>query len=161
MCPVCTVTVVAGLGISRYFGIDDVITSIWIGALTLSLSLVTAIWIEKTKWREKIYSHICKIRCGMTEHQALHFWTVFLMYTLVLIPLFLSHTIGIPGNTLWGVDKIILGTVVGSFAFFFGILADKKVRRARDGKQLFYFQKVVFPVLALIIVSLIFYFLSK
>lgn len=161
MCPVCTVTVVAGLGISRFFGIDDVVTSIWIGAFILSFAFITVRWIENTKWREKIYKHVCKVRCGMTEHQALHFWGIFLMYVLVLIPLFFAHTIGIKGNTLWGIDKIILGTVIGSFVFLIGIWADKKVRKNRDGKQLIYFQKVVFPVMALIIASVVFYLITK
>ena len=49
MCPLCTVTVVAGLGISRLLGIDDVVSAIWIGALILSLSFVTIAWIAK-KW---------------------------------------------------------------------------------------------------------------
>jgi hypothetical protein len=157
MCPVCTVTVVAGLGISRFFGIDDVITSLWIGALILSLSFVTINWIEKSKWREKIYGIVCKFRCGMTENQALHFWIIFLMYSLVLIPLFFADIIGIQGNILWGIDKIILGTAIGSVVFLIGIWADKKVRKARGGKQIFHFQKVVFPVLALIIASLMFF----
>lgn len=161
MCPVCTVTVIAGLSISRLLGIDDLITSIWIGGLILSLSFVTIDWLEKSKWREKIYGMVCKFKCGMTEFQALKFWVIFLMYSLVVIPLFLNHTIGIKRNTLWGIDKIILGMVVGSIVFTLGILADKKVRKMRDGKQLIKFQKVIFPVLALLITSFIFWFILK
>ena len=159
MCPVCTVTVIAGLGISRLLGIDDVISSVWIGGLILSLSFITIDWLEKSKWREKIYGWVCKFKCGMTEFQALKFWVIFLMYLLVIIPLLLNHTIGIKGNTLWGIDKILLGIIAGSAAFLIGIWADKKVRKERDGKQLFHFQKVVFPVLGLIIASLVFYFI--
>lgn len=161
MCPVCTVTVIAGLGISRFLGIDDLVSSIWIGGLILSLSFITIDWLEKSKWREKVYSIVCKFKCGMTEFQALKFWVFFLMYLLAIVPLFLDHTIGIKRNTFWGMDKIILGIIIGSIFFLFGIWADKKVRKLRNGKQLFAFQKVVFPVLALIISSLYFYFLTK
>jgi len=49
MCPVCTVTVVAGLGLSRLLGIDDLLTSIWIGGFVLSFSFITINWIDK-KW---------------------------------------------------------------------------------------------------------------
>jgi hypothetical protein len=161
VCPVCTVAVVAGLGISEELGIDDVVTSIWIGGLILSASFWTIDWIEKSKYREKIYKHICKFKCGMTENQALKFWTIFLMYLLVFVPLLFTKAVGVHGNTLWGVDKIILGTAVGSIMFAVGMWADKKVRKTRDGHQLFIFQKVVFPVLSLIISSLVFYFITK
>lgn len=161
MCPVCTVGVIAGLGISRFLGIDDLISSIWIGGLILSLSFITINWIEKSRWREKVYEHLCKVKCGLTEHQALHVFVIVLMYLLVLVPLIFTHTIGIKRNTLWGIDKIILGTVVGSIAFLLGIWADKTVRRSRDGRQLFIMQKVVFPLLSLIIASLIFFLITK
>jgi hypothetical protein len=161
VCPVCTVAVVAGLGISKKLGIDDIITSIWIGGLVLSASFWTIDWIEKSKFREKIYKHICKFKCGMTENQALKFWTILLMYLLVFVPLFFTDAIGITGNSLWGIDKIILGTAVGSVMFAVGMWADRSVRKARDGKQLFVFQKVVFPVLSLILASVVGFILTK
>lgn len=161
MCPVCTVTVVAGLWLSRTLGIDDVITSLWIGAFILSFAFITTNWIEKSKWREKVYKMMCKFKCGLTEHQSLHVTIIGSVYALVLIPLYFSHTIGIKRNTLWGIDKILLGTAIGSIVFLAGIWVDKKIRKMRGGKQLFIFQKVVFPVLALIIASLVFYLITK
>ena len=146
MCPVCTVTVVAGLGISRLLGIDDVITSIWIGGFALSFSFVTYGWISK-KWP--------KLRAAYGE------WiTAIFVYSLVLIPLKLNGSIGIERNTLWGIDKIILGTFAGSVAFLAGAWADR-YQRTKFKKIFFPYQKVIFPVLALIITSLIFYFLNS
>lgn len=146
MCPVCTVTVIAGLGISRFFGIDDLITSIWIGAFILSFTFVMIDWIIK-KW---------------PKSQATRFTVpiVALMYLLVILPLKWNGSIGITGNSLWGVDKIILGILAGSVVFLIGAWADKYERKIK-GKILFPFQKVVFPVLGLIITSTIFYFLIK
>ena len=145
MCPVCTVTVIAGLGISRLLGIDDLITAIWIGGLILSLSFITVNWIIK-KWpklKSKYY----------------YFPTFVLMYLFVLIPLKLDGTIGIVRNTMWGVDKIILGITIGSAALLLGALADK-YQRVKFKKIFFPYQKVVFPVLALIISSLVFYLIT-
>jgi hypothetical protein len=161
VCPVCTVAVVAGLEISRMLGVDDIITSIWIGGLILSASFWTIDWIEKSKFRDKIYKHICKIKCGMTENQALKFWIILLMYVLVFVPLLFTHTVGIARNSLWGMDKIVLGTVIGSVMFLLGMWVDKRVRKVRDGRQLFQFQKIVFPTLSLILASVVFYFLTK
>ena len=141
MCPVCTVTVIAGLGISRLLGIDDLVTAIWIGGLILSLSFITINWISK-KWpklKSKYY----------------YFPTFVLMYLFVLIPLKLDGTIGIVRNTMWGVDKIILGITIGSAALLLGALVDK-YQRVKFKKIFFPYQKVVFPVLALIISSLVF-----
>ena len=145
MCPVCTVTVIAGLGISRFFGIDDALTSLWIGAFILSFSFITIDWIEK-KWPK------LKIKRFTVP-------VVALMYLLVLIPLKTTGSIGISGNTLWGIDKIILGTSVGSLVFLAGAWADKKERKIR-GKQLFPYQKVAFPVLSLILASVVMFLVT-
>ena len=83
------------------------------------------------------------------------------MYLFVLIPMKLDHMIGIALNKLWGIDKIILGVFAGSIVFLIGIWADKKARKMHGGKQFFIFQKVVFPVLALLITSLIFFFITR
>ena len=146
MCPVCTVTVIAGLSLSRLLGIDDTVVSLWIGAFILSFSFITINWIEK-KWPK------LKIRRFTVP-------IIALMYALVLIPLYTGHSIGIAGNTLWGIDKIVLGTGIGSVLFLLGAWADKKVRKVR-GSQFFKFQKVVFPVFAIIIASAAFLFLTK
>ncbi|KKS95800.1 MAG: hypothetical protein UV71_C0003G0034 [Microgenomates group bacterium GW2011_GWC1_43_13] len=145
MCPVCTVTVIAGLGISRLLGIDDLITAIWIGGLILSLSFITIDWIKK-KWPKLKLKYY-------------YFPTFILMYLFVFIPFKLNGTIGIVRNTMWGVDKIILGIIIGSAALLLGVLTDK-YQRVKFKKIFFPFQKVFFPVLALIITSLIFYLIT-
>jgi hypothetical protein len=146
MCPICTVTVVAGLGISRLLGIDDIVSAIWIGGFILSFSFVTIDWIKK-KWPK-------------LDPKYFTYPTFVLMYLFVLIPFKLNHTIGIPGNTIWGLDKIVFGIFVGSVALLIGAWADK-YQRKRLKKIFFPFQKVAFPVTSLIISSLIFYFITK
>lgn len=136
MCPVCTVAVGAGLWLSRILGIDDLVTSVWIGGFILSFSFWITDWISK-KWKKLKYSQVL-------------YPVIALFYLFVFVPLKWNGAIGIAGNSLGGVDKIILGTAIGSIAFLVGIWADKKEREI-EGKQLFQFQKVVFPLLGLII----------
>lgn len=112
----------------------------------MSFSFVTINWIAK-RW-PKVDTKYYKLPVIVS------------IYLLVLIPLKLNHSIGIARNTLWRVDKILLGTFVGSIVFLLGIWADKKVRKVK-GRQLFKFQRVVFPVLALIIASAVFYLITK
>jgi hypothetical protein len=82
------------------------------------------------------------------------------MYVFVLIPLKLGHMIGVYRNTLFGIDKIILGTIVGSVVFLIGVWADK-YQRGKFSKIFFPFQKVIFPVVCLLIASLVFYIMTK
>lgn len=146
MCPVCTVTVIAGLGISRLLGIDDLITSTWIGGFILSFSFVMINWMDK-KWPKLMVN---KYKLPI----------IILMYLLVIIPLKWNGSIGIARNTFWEVDKIILGIFFGSAAFLAGAFADK-YQRTKYKKIFFPFQKVVFPVITLIILSVIFFFATK
>lgn len=145
VCPVCTVAVVGGLGISRALGVDDTVTSVWIGGLILSSSFWVTDWLSK---RPK-YKKLANI------------WVIaVLLYGIVLIPLYYAKMIGLPQNTLWGMDKILLGTAVGSLVFLKGVYLDKLERR-KIGKQFFIYQRVVFPVLALTIASFIFYIITR
>jgi len=82
-------------------------------------------------------------------------------YLITLLPLYQMNLIGHSCNRLWGADKLTLGTIFGSLAFFLGILADKLLRKRSNGKAYFYFQKVIIPVFFLIVCSVTFYFITK
>lgn len=144
MCPVCTVSVVAGLGISKLLGIDDVVSSIWIGGFLLSFSFVTMDWVNK-KWPNLTSKYYLLPVIALT-------------YLFVIVPLKMNGTIGIAGNKIFGIDKILFGIAVGTIALLLGGWADK-LQRKRFGKIFFPYQKVVFPIVSLIISSLVFYFL--
>jgi len=145
VCPVCTVAVGAGLGISRWLGIDDTVTSIWIGGLILSSGLWLADWIRKKGWKVPYKEAI----------------SVLLFFLFVIPPLYWVKMIGLPGNTLWGVDKVLLGTVIGSLAFLLGVETDKWLRITNGGKVYMYYQKVIVPVFLLSLTSFIIYIIIK
>jgi hypothetical protein len=142
ICPVCTIAVGAGLGLSRWLGIDDSVSGIWIGGFLLSSSLWFNNWLSKKNFFEN------KFRLPLV---------LVSMYALVLIPLWTTKVIGHPYNTILGIDKLVFGTIAGTLTFGFGVVADKMVRKIKGG-QLFNFQKVVFPVVLLLIVSIVTYF---
>lgn len=147
VCPICTVAVAGGLGLSRYFGIDDSILGVWAGGLMVSVTMWTLDWLSRKKFKllEKIDIKLLTL-------------LVFLFWVLTTyVPLFELNIIGHPFNTILGIDKLIFGSILGFFAFLFGVWGDKKVRAVK-GKQMFAFQKVVFPVLSLTIFSLVLYF---
>lgn len=145
VCPVCTIAVGAGIGLSRYLGIDDTITGLWIGGLTVSFIIWTLTFFDK----KKIHFPGKKLI------------TLLGYYLLIIIPLYLTGIAGHPLNTLWGIDKLLLGTAIGSIAFFSGSLCYDYLKRKNNNRAYFPFQKVVMPIIPLIILSIIFYFLIK
>ncbi len=144
VCPVCTVAVGAGLGLSRYLGIDDSASGVWFGGLMVSLGLWSANWLKKKK-----------IEFPYREAASILFWLVF-----TLVPLKFAGVIGHPFNTILGLDKLLFGVTLGALVFLFSLFADKKVRQIK-GKQLFDFQKVVFPFVFLTLTSVIMFMITS
>lgn len=141
MCPVCTVAIGAGLGFSRILGIDDLITSIWMGGLVVSTIYWILSWLEKRKIKSTKATLI----------------TYIVMYALVFIPLWIGGTIGAKGNVFYGIDKVFLGLVVGSIFFLLGMVINNFIKSRNGGKAKFPFQKVVLPISFLWIATLIIY----
>jgi hypothetical protein len=145
VCPVCTIAVGVGLGFSRWVGIDDAVTGVWVGGLILSSGLWLADWISKRKWN---FSHSKLI-------------SVLTMILFVIPPLYWSKMIGITGNTLFGIDKVLLGTIVGFIVFQIGVWTDKLLRITNNGKVYIYYQRVIAPVFLLTLASFILYLITK
>jgi hypothetical protein len=84
-------------------------------------------------------------------------------YALIIIPLYYSGIIGNPLNTLCacGLDKLLFGIIAGSLAFWFGASWYYYLKGKNHGRAYFPFQKVVMPIAPLILLSIIFYLLSK
>jgi hypothetical protein len=141
ICPLCTVAVGAGLGISRWLGISDLISATWVGALLASASLWTINWAKKFKFR------------WLREIIFIFF------YATTIISLKASGVIGMLGNTVLGADKIIMGMAIGTATFIGSEIYYEKTRQKR-GKALFPFQKVILPFALLAVMSIIFYLLG-
>jgi len=141
VCPICTVAVCASVGLSRWLGVDDTITGQWIGGLAVSLIIWTVDYLNKKNIR--FYGR--KIL------------TVVFYYLIIIWPLYYFSLVGHPYNRLWGMDKLILGIIIGSIFFSLAVVAEYFLKKKNDGKTYFPFQKVVFPVGFLLIGSLIFY----
>lgn len=145
VCPVCTVAVGAGLEGARLLGVDDVITGIWAGGLTLSLFFWTAGWLKKRGVKSA-------------------FWQIvvpFVFYYSLLGMVYLFPSVVFGANTLWGIDKFLLGAIVGTVAFYLGARWYIKIKRDNGGHAKFAFQKVVVPLSFLLIATVIFWFITK
>ncbi|MDR1338172.1 MAG: hypothetical protein LBJ73_04060 [Rickettsiales bacterium] len=140
VCPVCTIAVGAGLEGARLLGVDDVITGIWAGALTLSVFFWTAGWLKK-KGVENIWLQIV---------------APFVLYYGLLAGVYLMPSVNFGANALWGIDKFLLGIVSGSIVFFLSERWNAQIKQKNGGKVLFPFQKVIIPLCALLALSGVF-----
>ncbi|MFA5184032.1 MAG: hypothetical protein WC456_00730 [Patescibacteria group bacterium] len=147
VCPVCVVAVGAGLGLSEYLGIDNTIAGLWIGGLLVSITIWTINWLNKKNWL-----------FGNKDLRDLIIAVLY--YGLTFWPLWAQDLIGHPASRIWGVDKVVFGAIIGSLAFLAMTLWYNNIKERR-GHAHFPFEKVVMPVGALIILSGVFYFLTR
>lgn len=142
MCPVCTVAVCAGLGLSRWLKIDDTVSGLWVGALIVSLSLVLAEPTQKyLPLSQKVIAFL--------------YLVIFLLTTV--FPLQYFQIIGNTANKFCGVDKLIFGISTGLIIFSLSLLLHFYLKKRNNQKSYFPFQKVVIPIAVLTITSIILY----
>lgn len=150
VCPLCAIAVSAGVGFSRWFGVDDSITGLWIGGLIVSMITWTISWLDKKN----------------IHFKGKEILTIIGYYALTIIPLYYYGIMGGVQNSLFPlfgfhIDKLAIGIITGSVGFYFGASWYYELKEKNQGKAYFPFQKVVMPVAPLIILSILFYFLTK
>jgi hypothetical protein len=147
ICPVCTVAVGAGIGMSRWLGIDDAITGLWLGAFLLSVSLWTIDWLDRKNIRFFLKKSL----------------VILTYYLMAIVPLYYAKIVANPLAFACSCanDKLLLGTIEGTAAFFFGAKLYEFLKQRNDGKAHFPYEKVAFPVGTMVIFTVIFYLITK
>lgn len=145
MCPVCTLTVGAGLGLARYLKVDDLVTGLWIGGFIVS----------STGWLINVLN-----RRDIRFPGRILLITI-ISYALFLIPFSTAGLIGHPFNTIWGMDRLLTGIVTGSIAFFAAALWYQSLKRRNGGHTYFPFQHIVMEAGSLVVMSIVFFFIGK
>ena len=142
ICPVCVVAIGTGVGILKNYGIDDLVSGIWYGALILSIYFSIIDYLEKKNIRFLFRKLLVFI----------------LTYLVFVAPIYLFEDIKLNLSTqrIFGMDRIVLGVILGSIILFLAKITDQKLREKNNGKGYFPFQKVIIPILYLIISSIIF-----
>lgn len=146
ICPVCTIAVASGVELSRWLGVDDTISGIWIGGLVISVSLWLITWLKKKNINFRWLSALILV----------------LFYATTLLSLFLMKMIWVENcQKIWGYDKLLVGIVFGSLSFIIGHGLNLFLKKANQGKVYFPFQKVVLPILFLVVLNVVFYYITK
>lgn len=141
-CPVCIVTVGGGMLIARKLGVDDFLVSFWLSALNTAI----AFWLA-TKVRLKLLKNA--------------YFMSFLFFLMSLSYFYFTDQINSQNNLLLGVDKIILGTLLGMLAMFAGNGFYTYIKAKNQGKTPFPYAKVIFPLSLLLLLTLLFKLIFK
>lgn len=139
-CPACLVTIGGSVLLSRYLGIDDLIIGIWIGGFIVSFGLWTAKFIKK--------NYIKGQKWVITA----------VLWITTVWSLKLAKFIGNPTCKIHGHDKLLTGIEVGTVVFLLAYEVDlllRKYNKKDPGKAMFPYQKVILPVVLLLIATLI------
>jgi len=139
MCgPICAIGIVGGLGISRWLGIDDITLGLWIGALILSVSTQLDMYLSK-KGKSFPYS----------------FWVIFLgTSALSFLPILKTITSD-PACMFFGLPRVICGSILGALTLFLVDKANNFIIDKHNKKVYFYYQRVIIPIIGLIILSMV------
>jgi len=139
-CPVCVVAVGGGLWLAEKLGIDDLVVSIWIGALITASAVALGPKFKLIKLPKPALS-----------------WTI-IFYLLSVLTLQIQGKLNSPYCQIWGVCKIWLGITIGTVVLWLGNLLDQFLRtKSETGKAFFPFQKVIIPFVLVLLASLAFY----
>ena len=143
VCPICVVAIGAGLGLSRWLGIDDLVSSVWIGAFLVAVISWTLSYMKKKGWSFADDGIVITLA----------------YLVLSFIPLYYAGIIGQQLNQIWGIDKIILGSIIGSAILFLSHWLHLYLKKINKGKSFFPYQRVAVPVVVLALTSLLLYLL--
>jgi len=145
-CPICTVAAASAVGLSRWLGVDDTISGVWLGGLTVATIGWTIAWSNSRKINFAGRDYLIAI----------------VYYALILIPFYKTDIVSFhPANMLWGLDKIVLGMIIGSLLAILGHGTYLYIKKANGGHSHFPFEKLVFDLSPLLIMTAIFYFITR
>ncbi len=142
-CPLCTAATGAAVAVTRFYGIDDLVIGLFIGGFILS----TTFWFDR----------VLRKRNRGAEYIPLQ---TIILISLGLVSTFLSFywasLLDPSAPTLLGINRLILGTIIGTAVSFSAFEFHKFIRR-RFGRSFIPFQGIVFTLLSLTLVGLGFY----
>lgn len=136
-CAVCTVAVAAGLEIARKLGVDDGVIAVWAGALLALIGYWTILWFEKKGWRFK-GRNLLLILLSFSMIGAVYIKD--LVYTPEPILIFY-------------LDPFLFCGIIGALLLIYSSVFYQWMKKNNGGHAHFPFEKVVLPIVALVIAS--------
>ncbi|MBQ9271368.1 MAG: hypothetical protein IJ218_03790 [Alphaproteobacteria bacterium] len=138
-CAVCTAAVAVGLEIARKLGVDDGVIAIWAGALLTLIGYWTILWFDKKGWNFKGRNLL-----------------LMLLSFSVLGAVYIKDLVYTPRPILiFYLDPFLFCGIIGALLLIYSSVFYQWMKRRNGGHAHFPFEKVVLPVMALIIAGYI------
>lgn len=143
-CPLCTAATIAGVGITRSLGWDDSVVGIFIGAMIVSSALLVNNIFKKRNIGGNAFLRIGSITVAT--------------FVLTVLSFYFAGLFG-PANTyrIFGMEKIIFGSLSGAVVSFAAFFASNEIKRKNEGKVLFNYQTMALTFGALILNAVLFW----
>lgn len=141
-CAVCTVAVAASLEIARYLGVDDSVVGVWSGAFLVLLGYWMIVWFDKKGW----------------NFRGRDFILIALSVSMIGF-MYYNHLVYDPEPILvFFLDPFLFSVLLGAAALILSNRLYQWMKARNGGHAHFPFEKVAVPVLALLILSIYFYY---
>lgn len=136
-CAVCTVGVAVGLEVARNLGVDDGVIAVWAGALLALIGYWTILWFDKKGWNFKFRNSLLMI---LSLSMIFGVYIKDLQYTPKPILIFYM-------------DPFLFCTICGALILIYSSVFYQWMKAKNGGHAHFPFEKVVLPIVALVIAS--------
>ena len=122
-CP-CIVAAAAGIALARYFGINDIVTGLWVGAMIISTGIWTEDELKKYLRRRNRYSNYAR-----TKKLAIHLALVYGITAASVVLLWYFNYFDGFSVLVYGarVNSLLLGTAMGIALTLFASLANREL----------------------------------
>ena len=143
-CPLCTGATIVGVGITRSLGLDDSVVGVFVGAMIIS----SALWANNLLKRKNIGGNAILRITSIT----------LATFVLTFLTFYYAGLFGL-GNTyrIFGIEKIVFGTLSGSFVSLIAFAMSNKIKMKNKGKTLFNYQTIILTFGNLILNALVFW----
>lgn len=141
-CAVCTIAVGASLEIARKLGVDDSVVGIWAGAMLVLVGYWTIKYFDKKSW----------------NFRGRDFILILLSVAMIGFMYIGQMTYSPEVFFIFYLDPFLLATIIGALVFIYSSEFYQWMKARNGGHAHFPFEKVLVPVLALVLASVYFYY---
>jgi hypothetical protein len=139
-CPLCVAGAAAGVTLTRWVGVDDAITGVWLAALLGAMAFWSESLIKKRELRPILRPFIYLAIFGLT------IWSFYKFQLVIRM------------SQIFGLDKLTFGMITGGILFYLVDLLDDLLIR-KTGKVFFPYQRIVVSLGSILVWSLVIYIL--
>jgi len=144
-CPLCVAGAGVGLTLTRWIGVDDSITGVWLAAFLGA----TAFWTysalnKKLKIKENLKVMLKPI--------------IYVLFFILTIWSFYKFNLVVKHGDIFGIHKLTFGMIVGAIVFYLVDIFDDFLIK-RNGKVFFPYQRIIMSLGSVFFLSIAIYIL--